>query len=271
MQRISIVSDEISPDFQIASELGWKWGIRNFELRNFQSGRIPNISKTEERKLFALLREYPVNITALSPGVFKISLTSPEIKKQIDETLPKTYELAHRLGVNKIVVFGFGRSDKEQVDLLPRVAEFLLKETQKAKKEGVDLLLENEPGCWVNTGSTILEIVKRINAENFGINWDPANSFVAGGHPFPEEYENIKHLVKHLHIKDVKVGNKKVYVPLGEGQLNWKGQIRALIQDDYKGYYTIETHCSPGVEASKNSLEKLKIFLKAGSSIRHEN
>ena len=31
-------------------------------------------------------------------------------------------------------------------------------------------------------------------------------------------------------------------VPLGEGGIDWKGQIRALAEDGYKGWISLETH-----------------------------
>lgn len=258
-ERISILSDEISPDFQTALELSQEWGIRNLELRSLESGRIPHTSKKDEKKLFRLAKEYPVSISALSPGVFKIPLDSPEVKKQIEETLPRTYELAHRLGTDKVIIFSFRESEEKSKPPFARVAEILSKVIEKAKKEQICLLLENEPGCWVNTGPTVLEIAKRINSRDFALNWDPGNSFASGGKPFPEEYATIKNLVRHLHLKDAQeVKGKMQWVPLGKGKLNWSGQIRALVADDYQGYYTIETHCLPKIEVSKKCLEKLR-------------
>ena len=37
--RISIISDEISTDFQQALKFALQWGIRDFEIRNLKSGK----------------------------------------------------------------------------------------------------------------------------------------------------------------------------------------------------------------------------------------
>ena len=50
-ERISIVSDEISEDFTDASLFANKFDIKNFEIRKFTEGRIPDISAATLREL----------------------------------------------------------------------------------------------------------------------------------------------------------------------------------------------------------------------------
>ena len=49
--RISIVSDEISEDFIDASLFANNFDIKNFEIRKFTEGRIPDISASTLREL----------------------------------------------------------------------------------------------------------------------------------------------------------------------------------------------------------------------------
>ena len=49
--RISIVSDEISEDFTDASLFANRYDIKNFEIRKFMEGRIPDISSSTLREL----------------------------------------------------------------------------------------------------------------------------------------------------------------------------------------------------------------------------
>ena len=49
--RISIVSDEISEDFTDASLFANRYDIKNFEIRKFMEGRIPDISTSTLREL----------------------------------------------------------------------------------------------------------------------------------------------------------------------------------------------------------------------------
>jgi sugar phosphate isomerase/epimerase len=50
-------------------------------------------------------------------------------------------------------------------------------------------------------------------------------------------------------------GHTPVWGPLGTRAIDWKGQIAALLKDEYKGYLSLETHwAGPGgdkLQASK--------------------
>ena len=43
--KLSIVSDELSRDFQTAVEIGYEWGLVNYEIREVWLKRIPNLSQ----------------------------------------------------------------------------------------------------------------------------------------------------------------------------------------------------------------------------------
>jgi sugar phosphate isomerase/epimerase len=77
---------------------------------------------------------------------------------------------------------------------------------------------------------------------------------VAGEQAFPDGYRKIpiKRIV-HVHAKDCVVENHKpTWGPLGQmGVIDWKGQIRALAEDGYNGYISLETHW-PGPGGNKH-------------------
>jgi len=251
--KVAIVSDEISSDFSTAVEIGTDWGIRAFEIRGLCSGRVPYVSERDIEGVLGVKEEFGIEISALSPGAFKVPVDSDEAERHLEDMLPRTYELAHRLGTNLVIVFGFhkgsqGKYPSEVVDLLGRAAE-------GASREGIQLALENEPGCWADTGKVAAEMVRKVGHPNLRLNWDPCNSLSSGGKPYPEEYEELKDMMVHLHIKDLKGGK---YVAVGEGDVDWRGQLRALLRDGFGGYYTIETHYGPKVKASKTCLENLR-------------
>ena len=69
--RISIVSDEISEDFTDASLFANQFDIRNFEIRKFTEGRIPDISSSTLRELLEKKNHFNYKYTLISPGFFK--------------------------------------------------------------------------------------------------------------------------------------------------------------------------------------------------------
>jgi sugar phosphate isomerase/epimerase len=86
--------------------------------------------------------------------------------------------------------------------------------------------------------------------------WDPANALVAGEIPFPEGYRRLPPArVGHVHAKDCRIENGcPVWQPLGEGSVDWKGQVAALEADGYGGWISLETHWGgPGGDKHEGS------------------
>ena len=50
---------------------------------------------------------------------------------------------------------------------------------------------------------TCLEFLESINSNNFKLNFDPANFYVAGEEAYPYAYEKLKEHIRTIHLKDV--------------------------------------------------------------------
>lgn len=259
--KISLVTDEVSNDFDTAIELAYHWGIRFFEIRKVGLKRIPYISKAVLQRIVEAIDRYRIQITALSPGLFKIPFEQRLIKEHLDSLMPKTFELARTLGVKIIIIFGFIKPPGAKGSHYPRGITELLRETaQNAEKEGFTLALENEHVCWADTGENTARIIEGVGNDILRVNWDPGNAFSAGEEPYPRGYEFVKEYVVNVHVKrafkDPK--GKTRYLTTGKGAINWQGQIQALARANYTGYIAIETHLEPKIKESKKCLEILK-------------
>jgi len=96
-------------------------------------------------------------------------------------------------------------------------------------------------------------VLAAIDHPNLKVVWDPANCYVSGENPYPEGYGKLPiSRIVHVHAKDCHVeGHKPIWGPLGEGGIDWKGQIAALAHDGYKGWVSLETHW-PGPGGDKH-------------------
>ena len=263
--KLAICSDEISQDFLTAVELGAEWGMRWYELRRFRSGRVPEISEGDRERIRPIAEDYGVRISAISPGLFKAPVDAPEIDRQMKEVLPRAFDLAREVGADKVICFGFGKDPRAErmgpQEVPPEVVDRLREMAQAAEAAGIRLLLETEPVCWGDTGLRTAAIIRQVDRQNLRMNWDPANSYSAGAHqPFPDEYNRIKDLVKHVHVKDIADDDPDRHraVTIGEGVIDWHGQIKALLRDGFDGFLTIETHHRPLVQASRRCVAALQ-------------
>jgi len=282
--KISIVTDEISSDFETAIELGVEWGVHNFELRGAGGNRVPYLSDFQTDKIQHLLESYQAQIVALSPGLFKIPFVPAErgrfpveyidqgiyqewkagrelMKFHLDELLPASIEYALKLEVPLIVIFGFDRQGLPPGDPPGEVIDALRKGAELAGKAGIKLAIEVENGFWADTGERSAALIRKVNHPALGVNWDPGNAIEAGDIPFPDGYHAVRDLVRHVHFKDV------ISLPEGgfryavEGEIDWLGQIRALSKDGYGGYISVETHMAPKVQSAKMVLDRLVSLL----------
>jgi sugar phosphate isomerase/epimerase len=261
---LGIVSDEITNDFGEALRHGSSWGIDRYEIRCLTTGRIPRVEKQEVRAVAGLVREHGVRITALSPGMFKAHLSrTEEIEEELRTVLPATLDLARGLSCPMIIVFGFQREQGEPADRQHRAVEYMRRAAETAAASGVRIAIENEPGFWCDTGVNTLAIINATGSQALGANWDPCNAYGTDEVPYPQGYVALKPRIINVHAKDTTVGSLIKCVPIGEGALDWQGQVRALLQDRLVEHITIETHCHPLIESSRHNVEILRRMMAA--------
>jgi sugar phosphate isomerase/epimerase len=284
MIKISLILDELSADPETAIELAASWGIGNFELRGFYTERAPLFTDYQKFLLRSILADYDAKLVAISPGLFKMPYPAREperwsftcldvgayqvwsgahrsVKVHLDEILPATLDYANELGIETIVIFGFHRNGAPSGIPPEEVLNTLLRAAERAAAAGTILALETEDGYWTDTGENQARIIKMINHRSLRANWDPGNAFCAGDNPYPTGYSHLKQYIRHVHFKDVRrLPDGKLEFAVN-GEIDWSGQIKALLQDGYEGFISIETHQRPKVASARKSFERLKSLI----------
>ncbi|MCS7119921.1 MAG: sugar phosphate isomerase/epimerase family protein [Nitrososphaerota archaeon] len=263
--KVSIITDEISSDPETAIELASDWGIRHFEIRGLLGKRVPDVEPQLIDRLKSIISRYGAEVVAISPGIFKCDIEDQEtIKRDLEERLPRSIDLAKELKAGFIIVFGFHCKDPNNNGYIERAVSALRKASDYAASMGIHLALENEPQYLADTGERTARLLKLVEKDNLHINWDPCNAYVSGEDP-SMGIEHVKETIMHVHLKDAVIDRrtgKKVYVPLGEGEVNILRQLEKLKMHDYGGFVSIETHISPNkVKNSQKCWNNLKNLL----------
>jgi sugar phosphate isomerase/epimerase len=282
--EISIITDEISADFETAVELGTSWGVRSFELRGYFTNRAPNLSAYQKQCVRDVLDEYGARMVAIGPGLFKIPYPASrpsratlgwmdlnqytnwtDSQKLLDyhqnELLPASLDYASELGANLVVIFSFERKDEPTSEPPEEVLNCLQQAAERAKAQNIVLAIETEAGYWADTGAHTAQILRLIDNPALRVNWDPGNAFFAGDIPYPAGYLEVREFVHHVHYKDARRDRFNTPQYVAEGQIDWAGQVKQLVEDSYGGFISIETHLSPKVAAARDALERLRGFI----------
>ena len=276
---ISLISDEYTYDPATAFELGRRWGIEHYEIRHAYGWRVPVCPGWAADRVAAAVSNYAVKVTGISPGLFKptmrtdgtrvpLSTDAPaEIRRHLDELLPNFFAFAERLGTRNVIVFALpkGEADSPGPAGPPQVViDSLAEAAEKARAGGFRLLLENGGGTWADTSEAAAAVLEAVGSEALRLTWDPANVAHAagGGDPVAEGYPLVRPFVANVHVKDVAVaGGGPAWTMLGDGVIDWPGQLRRLREDDYAGPLTVESHLQYQPGLNTDLVARMEQFL----------
>jgi sugar phosphate isomerase/epimerase len=161
-----------------------------------------------------------------------------------EDLLKRAFRIARVLGTDVIRIFSYWRVEDPK-KAYPFVRERLRLGAALAAEHGMILALENEHTCNVGTGEELGRLVRDIASPSLRAVWDPGNAALLGETPYPEGYAAVRGLIAHLHVKDLKLDREKskfVWVPVGEGLIDYRGQFKSLFDDGYEGTISLETH-----------------------------
>ena len=264
---LGIVSDEITRDFREAVRIGTSLGIRRYEIRNLAAGRAPLCGDAAMAEAEAIAREAQVEITALSPGLFKLTDTEAAFRREMSEVYPRAADWAKRWNLPGLIVFGFHKPGATEPTAPqfpsdhppPEIREWLSEAAERAAKDGLTLMIEPEPICWCDTGRATVALLKGL--PNVRINWDPGNvAWLTNQDPIGE-FDIVAPYIANLHVKDIRpVRGDPEWVPAGEGIVDYAAHFRLLRGIGYRGPISLEPHMDFSVDATrrcKEAVEKL--------------
>ncbi len=257
-KSLGIITDEVSSHLLEALDFAVIHELAHIEIRTVEGINVLMLDDHEIASVKQAVDRQGLYVSCLTSPIFKCAL-DPNRRVEVGDTfgfqkesiedhfqlLHRAFTIARQLGTKNIRVFSFWREeDPEKYE--SEIAEYLWQAGSLAMKEGITLLLENEPACNGGFATEIGRLVRMVNLDGLKVLWDPGNEAYGGRSAYPEGYEEIRGLVRHVHIKDAHIlnGHPKC-VPIGDGVVPFQEQIQALSQDGYDGLFSIETHYVP--------------------------
>jgi L-ribulose-5-phosphate 3-epimerase len=252
--RLGVITDEISEDFEYALAFCHEHQIRDIELRSIWNKSIVDHDDAELKRIESLAWKADVRITCIASPFLKCHLNDEQAaignthsanERPRDEhwdILDRSLDIARRYDAPIVRTFSFWRV-AEPVSVRDEVLEILQVATEHVSAAGKLLGLENEYACNIATGEESRWFLDRIPNQTFGLIWDPGNEAALGSNPFPDGYEQVKHRIHHVHLKDpVAIAEGTAFTQMGQGAIDYTGQFKAFERDRYDGVLSIETH-----------------------------
>lgn len=267
MFKKGVITDEISQDFKTAVELAVKYELDGIEIRSVWEKGPHELNKADILKMKEILSDTGLEVCGISSPFFKCNIDDEQEIIEHMEILKKSMELAHHFHTKYVRGFTFWSKGNFESAFSKIVSKFD-EPVALLKQENIILALEFDPSVYATNAQKVVKVLKEIDSAYVKALWDPGNDIYdpEGEVPYPDGYQIIQPYMVHMHLKDaIKDPDGKVRgVPIGEGQVNYKGQFHALSEDGYDGYVVLETHYRP-----KHSIGEELMALPKGSAFSY--
>jgi sugar phosphate isomerase/epimerase len=257
--RLAVINDEITQDFEKACAIvSVDFGLEWIEIRSMWNKNVTELSERQLQDAKKLLQAHKLRVTDIASPLFKTDWPGAPLSKQSerrdqfhadfdasaqDKLLEKCVALAHFFETDRIRCFDFWRLD-DQKPYRAAINAKLRQAAERCAKDNLILLLENEMSCNTATAEESVAVLSAVPDRNFMLNWDPGNAAAIGSVPYPDGYRLLpKDRIGHCHCKDVvRKGEKYDWAAVGEGMVDWLGQLHALHHDGFHYALSLETH-----------------------------
>ncbi len=188
-----------------------------------------------------------VEICAIASGC---SFANEEITVNETDKAKKIIDLAEKLSVKVIRVFG-GRFPETLIreQAIKNVSSALLCLSDYIGARDIKICMETHDS-WCNPVDAAA-VMKIVNRENIGINWDIMHPVLSGKREMREAFELLKPWIAHVHFHDgafregvvrdgVYTPGNLYFTPVGTGEVDHKTALECLKSIDYQGFLSGE-------------------------------
>ena len=260
--KIGVITDCFKKTHEEGIQKAAALGLDGVQIYATTGEFSPALSQDKKTAYKALLQEKGLLVSALCGDMGGYGFEIAEDNAERVEKTKRIIDLAVEFGAT-VVTTHIGVIPDEKTH--PRYAIMLSALTEcglYAKEKGVTLAIETGP----EKAKTLLSFLQDTKG-GVGVNLDPANFTMVTGQDAVEAVYLLKDYIVHTHAKDGVMLDKSqnpadVYhafavggvdalnackgfqeVPLGAGEVDWKGYLQALKAIEYDGFLTIEREC----------------------------
>ncbi len=278
MADLSAFADEYSHNLESQVDLLHTNHLEYLEIRFINQKNVCFLSIEEVKKIKAYLDDNNIKISAIGTPIGKVALDQPW-EKHLD-LFKNSVEIAKILNTDKLRIFSYYGTEDLPIDAQREIVlERMQDKLDLIKGENICLLHENEDGIYGHSARNCADLARTINSDQFRLVYDPGNFVWGEGivNNIDTCWPVMKEWVRHIHIKDWKLGSKEVGSLPGSGDAQIEELLHELSLMDYEGLVTMEPHLdaagqfggSTTYENYKKSIELVRsMSIKTGLKLK---
>lgn len=263
MFKVGVIGDEVSQDFQTVVNVVKEFNLASIEIRSVWDKPPQELTDQDINEMKRILDGTGIEIIGIASPFFKCDIDNSKERSEHIDILRKCVKLAKTFDAKLIRTFVFWKPD-DIAGCWDEIIRSYDEPVRIAEGEGVVLGMENEYSTSLATAALTERFIHEIDSPNVRAIWDPANEAYAlhdgeGETPYPNAYNRLKPLMAHAHLKDAdenRETGEMESVPVGDGVIDWEGQLQAFVNDGYEGHLCLETHWRPASKIEGDLLHK---------------
>ncbi|MEA3403881.1 MAG: sugar phosphate isomerase/epimerase family protein [Armatimonadota bacterium] len=262
MFKLSVISDEVSQDFQRVADVCREFDVPMVEPRSVWDTAPQDLTDEQVAEMKRILDEAGMGVCAIASPFFKCDLGDEDQYQEHIGILRRCIEIGRALGTNIIRGFTFWKTGPAH-SVWHQILDAFEEPIEICEQEDAYLGIENEASTHIATAAEAEQLYADLGSERVQAIWDPANEVFAedGELPFPDAFERMKPNLIHVHIKDAvrtpEAEERARCVPVGiGGYIDYPGQFRALMEMGYEGACSLETHWRSATELDEDLLNR---------------
>lgn len=255
---IGVIIDGFKTDRNTAIEYASKMGVDSIQMFATKGESAPeNMDAGARNALKKRVSDAGLVFSALC-GDMGMGFGDKERNPVLIAKLKKILDLANDLGTDIVTTHIGVVPDDISHERYKIMQDALFELAEYAAKSNSYFAIETGP----EKSSTLLKFIESLNSKGIGVNLDPANLRMVVDEAPVEAVNNLAKYIVHTHAKDgimINKGNpefiyrvvhpipeevKKMKFfeekPLGEGAVNFPTYLKALEENGYKGFLTVE-------------------------------
>ena len=271
---------------EVARRLGGL-GFDGLSLGGFKPHGHPDLypGRKDRKRLVKLFKSHGLKINSYAADFwdYPFATGGEQIARKYEEAVERSLEMCADCGISMMRVDTVTQTpfpkDFEYNRVWDGVVEMFKKVTEKAKKAGILIVWEFEPGYIFNKPSEIVKMVKDVGDDNFKLQTDTCHvqmCAVQGARQYGQKevlkggqlefFEMVKGMIGDVHIIDsdnkLHDDHTSVHAPFGTGVINFEEVIPAIVKAGYSSdWWTIDLCFWPNAweitEDSKRYLDEL--------------